>query len=183
MSRGRKPYLGPSEAQANAEALERRGRTFADPSDASFSVAWDYHQRKPRDLADAADIIRRAYAEEVPVRLHEHDAGDDGTPRMHPAAESYIFGWAEAGYDPDKPLTDFYRTPFKAALARLYRKNPHRGSLVFRVAVGGESPIAAAVAMGILPWGARDVAERTLFGFCESMSDIKVTLAKEVEAA
>src|SRR6478672_2673864 len=95
-----RPYIGPSEAQANAETLERRGRTYADPNTASIRINWHWEKRQPRSLRDAADMLRRAYADEVPTRLHERDLADDGTPKMTPAAEGFIFGHEAAGTEP-----------------------------------------------------------------------------------
>ena len=93
MSRDR-PYIGISEAQsrANAEMLANRGRTYADRNAASLSVSWDWHKRQPRDLRDAVRFVRQAYADEVPAKLHNGELADDGTPRMTPQAEGYIFG-------------------------------------------------------------------------------------------
>jgi hypothetical protein len=90
----RKPYIGPSDAQANAEALARRGLPYSAASGASFRVQWDWHRREPRDLREAVRMVRKAYADEVPTKLHDGpDAiGPDGTPRMTARAEGYIFG-------------------------------------------------------------------------------------------
>jgi hypothetical protein len=145
-----KSYAGPSEAQSNADALARRGRTYADANAASWSLSMDYHKRQPRDLRDAVRMCRRAYADEIPTRMHNQDLADDGTPRMTPQAEAFIFGsptWTDAGRSEacscGKPERDvrgivmaihardcpalgnhaeaFYLTPFRATLATMER--------------------------------------------------------------
>ena len=122
-----KPYIGPSEAQSNADALARRDSTWSGPSEQSFRVQWDVHRREPVDLHEAVDRVRRAYADEVPDKLHDGpDAiGDDGTPRMTAKAVGYIFGNPQAddaGRDPEtgqRDLSGWHYTPFRAELARL----------------------------------------------------------------
>ena len=83
---------GISEAQSNALALERRGRTYADANAASITLSWDWRKREPRDLREAVRMVRQAYADEVPAKMHNSELADDGTPRMTPQAEGYIFG-------------------------------------------------------------------------------------------
>jgi hypothetical protein len=63
----------------------------------SFRTRWDYHRREPQDLREAVRMVRRAYADEVPPKLHEgYDSiGPDGTPKMTAKAEGYIFGSAQ----------------------------------------------------------------------------------------
>jgi hypothetical protein len=93
----RRPYQGISDAQANAEALARRGSPYTAASGASFSVNWDWHRREPENLREAVRMVRRAYADEVPTKLHDGDElADDGTPKMTAKAEGYIFGRDDA---------------------------------------------------------------------------------------
>lgn len=141
---------GISDAQANAEALANRGRTYADPNAASFRISWDANRRAPRDLRHAEHLCRSAYRDEVPTKIHEAGLADDGTPKMTAKFEAYIFGdatWTDAGRssscDCGKPLRDvrgimlpihdrscpaltnhaesFYLTPFRARLAEMER--------------------------------------------------------------
>jgi len=90
-----------SDAQANAEALANRGRTYADRNAASLRFSWDPSKRGPRDLRHACELVRRAYRDEVPYQLHERDGlADDGSPKMTGDAETFIFGdpsWTDAG--------------------------------------------------------------------------------------
>lgn len=177
-----KRYRGISDAQANAEALDRRERTYSEASGVSFRLNWDWHNREPRDLREAVRMVRAAYADEVPAKLHGGDLADDGTPKMTPQAEGYIFGSPHAGYDQERPALDFYRTPFRAALAHLERSNKHRGAIVSHVTIGSLSPVEAAMREGVPGWCAKEVAESTLRAFLRNLSDVKVHLPRE-EAA
>ncbi len=96
----RDPYIGLSEAQS--QALARRDSTYTEASGQSFTVAWNYHNREPKDLREAVRMVRQAYADEVPTRLHEgYDSiGEGGTPKMDVRAEGYIFGRDDAGEAP-----------------------------------------------------------------------------------
>ncbi len=188
----RDPYIGPSEAQA--EALARRDSSYSAASSVSVSVQWDVHRRTAdMDLRELVHAVRQAYADEVPTRLHEgYDSiGEGGTPKMHPAAEAYLFGRDDAGSerrDPETgpPALDYFRTPFRAAIASMSRGDRTRvedAALAYRVAVVGMTPIAAAIAGGApYYWAGRD-AEAALRSFMERLSDLKVTLHREAQSA
>jgi hypothetical protein len=184
----RKYNRGISEAQSNALALERRGMPYTAASGQSFTVAWNYHNREPKDLREAVRMARAAYADEVPGRMHNRDLADDGTPKMTPQAEGYIFGSDTSGEtrpvegDP-APVLDFYRTPFRAALENLRRSSPKRAAIVAHITIGSQEPGASAITEGVPPWCAKLVAEDTLRSFLRNLTDVKVHLPKEVEAA
>ena len=171
---------GISEAQANALALERRGRTYADPNAASLSVQWDWHRRQPRDLREAVRMVRQAYADEVPAKLHEGALADDGTPKMTNQAEGYIFGnptRTDAGHDLDPPLLSYYLTPFRATLAEMERGDPQskrRAAIVRHVTIGSQGPQEAAIAEKAHPFDAKLVAEDALRSFLRRLSDVRV---------
>lgn len=95
-------YRGKSDAQANAEALARRGLPYSAASGVSFSVRWDWHKRDPLDLRDAVRMARRAYSDEVPDKLHDGTLhlAPDGSPRMTANASRTIFG---SGTETDTP--------------------------------------------------------------------------------
>lgn len=188
----RKPYLGPSEAQANAEALARRERTYSAASEASFTVNWDWHRREPRDLREATRMVQRAYADEVPTKLHDHDIGPDGTPRMAAKAEGYIFGNPsadDAGKDPEtgqRDLMGYHYTPFRATLDRFEHGNEtdkHIAAIVSHVTIGGQGPKQAAIAEGIPSWAAGFVVEPALRAFLRSMTDLRLHPPREDIAA
>lgn len=178
-----------SDSQANAEALVRRDHSFTEASRVSVNVAWNVHNRVPTTLTEAVSMVRQAYADEVPTKLHEgYDSiGEGGTPKMAPRFEAYLDDDPRSGLSRKDPETgqrdaiDYFKTPFRAALAS-YETN--RAALVRAVAIGGFGPVQAASMVGVPPWCARLVAEDTLFGFLRNLTDVKVALAKrEPEAA
>src|SRR3954465_4000340 len=108
-------HRGLSDSQANAEALSRRETTYTLASEASVKAVWDFHHREPRGLTEAVNMIRTAYSDEVPMRLHEgyHSIGEGGTPKRDARAEGYIFGHDFAGEAPrdidgQVPALDYY---------------------------------------------------------------------------
>ena len=181
----RRPYIGPSDSQANAEALARRGAPYTHASEQSFRIAWDWHRREPTDLREAVRMVRKAHADEVPTRLHEgYDSiGPDGTPKMTTRAEGYIFGSEradDAGRDPEtgqRDLVGYYRSPFRARLAEMTTgdtASQKRAAIVSHVTIGAMGPQDAAVLEGVPPWCAKVVAEDAIRAFLRSMSDIRV---------
>ncbi len=178
-------------SEAQAEALVQRDRPYTSASEMSFTVAFDYHNREPKDLREATRMVRAAYADEVPMRLHEgpDSIGEGGTPKMDARAEGYLFGHDQAGHerpDPEtgeRPAMDYYRTPFRAALDHWQHKDPQLAAFVSHVALGGQGPIQAAMTEGAPRWCARDAAEGALRRFLRSLSDVKVDVAKRPEVA
>jgi hypothetical protein len=192
MSKQRRPYIGPSEAQsrANQEALARRSLPFAPENRTSVAMSYDFRRRLPRDLRDAVEQVRRAYADEVPAKLHSgQDLAPDGTPAMTSKAEAYIFGgetWTDAGRG-EHPLVSFYLTPFRATLSKMEHASAEstrkRAAIVKHVTIGGQKPEHAAESEGVPSWCSRDVAEQAILSFLRRMSDMKVDVANEVAAA
>jgi hypothetical protein len=178
-------YRGKSEAQANADALARRSMPYTEASGSSFLVAWDFHHRQPSDLREAVHMLRRAYADEVPTKLHEgYDSiGEGGTPKMTERAMGYIMGSPEASDgrpDPEtgeRPLISYYHTPFRATLARWLTgdsRSAVAGLVIQHVTVGQMAPIAAVILVGVPQWCARIVAWDVLSSFHRDMSDMKI---------
>ena len=142
---------GPSEAQSNAEALARRGRTYAPDFEATTAIAWDWRQRVGPNtpLRELVRLAQRACAEEIPTKLHSGtELAPDGTPAMTPKFEAYVMGgdsWTDAGpvrcncgtdkltvpglphaddcpANPlNRPAISYYQTPFRAALENASR--------------------------------------------------------------
>ena len=173
----------PSESQINADTLANRGRTYADSNAVSFRMSWDANRRVPRDLRDAVRLIRRAYQDEVPTKLHESGLADDGTPKMTAKAEAYIFGsptWTDAGKG-ETPLVSFYVTPFRATLDEMERHHAEsvrkRAAIVRHVTIGSQSPDQAAITEGVPAWCSRDVAFDALATFLRMLSDMRVNVA------
>ena len=173
-------YRGKSDSQANAEALANRGRTYADRNAASFRVSWDAGKRGPRDLRHAVELVRRAYRDEVPTKLHESGLADDGTPAMTAKAEAYIFGsatWTDAGKGEDA-LVSFYLTPFRARLLEMEQhaaeSTRKHAAIVRHVTIGGQTGEAAAICEGVPSWCSRLVAFEALATFLRGLSDVRV---------
>ena len=178
-----------SEAQSNAEALARRSAPWGSDNHATVSVAWDYRRREPTDLRDAVRQARRAYADEIPTKLHDGpDAiGPDGTPRFAARAEGYIFGSptsSDAKRDPETGEWDavsYYHAPFRATLERFRSGDACRqrqGRIVEHITIGQQGASAAATAEGAHPLDANHVAELALRQFLRSLSDMKVDLSR-----
>ena len=169
-----------SDAQLNADALARRESSFSTENRTSAGMAYDFRRRAPRDLRDAERIVRRAYGDEVPTRMHEHGLADDGTPAMTARAEAYIFGsdtWTDAGKG-DAPLTSYYLTPFRARLSEMEHHNAEstrkHAAIVKHVTIGGQSGEAAAQSEGVPSWCSRMVAFEALATFLRGLTDVKV---------
>lgn len=180
---------GISDAQANAEALANRGRTYADDNAASFRLSWDANRRPPRDLRHAVDLCRRAYRDEVPTKLHESGLADDGTPRMTAKFEAYIFGsptWTDAGKG-EQALVSFYLTPFRARLAEMESHSAEstrkHAAIVSHVTIGGQTGESAAIAEGVPEWCSRLVAFTALSSFLRGLTDVSTDVAKGSAAA
>lgn len=127
-------------------------------------------------------MVQRAYSEEVPPKLHkgpDNAEGLYGSPGFTPQAEGYIFGSPGANDDPDAGMS-YYRSPFRAALAGMARGHETErkyAAIVSHVAIGGQSPHAAAVAESVPRWCAVIVAEHALRAFLRGLSDVRVSEA------
>lgn len=180
-----KPYIGKSDAQANAEALHRRDHTYTEASSASFTVAWDWHNRQPQDLREAVRMVRQAYADEVPTKLHEgpDSIGDDGTPKMAARAMGYIFGspWADDAKRGEDPLITYLQAPFRALLADWQRHRPEYAKIVSHVAIGRMPPRMAAELESVPAYCSKIVATDALFSFLAKLTDIKVNAPRYVD--
>jgi len=216
MTKAYRRGISESQSAANAEALERRG-LHGDPAVAqahrmTVQINADYRRRQPRDLREAVRLVRRAYADEVPAKLHDGNLSDDGTPRWTNQATSYIFGNAqqtdagrpkctcaesrllipgphagECPADPDnRPLISYYVTPFRAALDTMAHgglQAQKHAAIVSHITIGSQDAVPAAIAEGVPEWCAYSVAEHVLRDFLRRLSDLKVSVPKEQSAA
>lgn len=170
-----------SDAQANAEALARRDAPDIERNRTSAGMAYDFRRRQtPRDLRHAVSLVRRAYRDEVPTKLHEHGLADDGTPAMTPQTEAYIFGsptWTDAGKG-ETPIVSYFLTPFRATLDQMERhpaeSTRRRAAIVRHVTIGSQEPDQAALTEGVPSWCSRLVAWDALTTFLRCLSDVKV---------
>ena len=180
-------YHGKSDSQANADALERRAAPFAPENRTSAGMAYDWRRRQaPRDLRDAVRLVRKAYQDEVPTKLHESGLADDGTPAMTAKAEAYIFGsatWTDAGKG-ESPLVSYFLTPFRATLDGMERhpseSTRKRAAIVRHVTIGSQAPEQAALIEGVPSWCSRLVAFDALTTFLRCLSDVKVNVTEAV---
>ena len=176
-----------SEAQANAEALARRSATYADEHARSWEVRFNRPSHERRTLRDTIRDLRRAYADEVPTRMHVHDVDGGGTPAMSPEFKAYLMGSEFATDRRDEGTTEVYTTPFRAALAAMARASDegtrHRASIAGHVVVAGMGPVEAALAEGVPDWCAKDVAEKALTVFARRLSDVRLELGRREETA
>jgi len=182
-----------SDSQANAEALARRSAPYTAAHEASYRVAWDFTRREPDNLRDAVRACRRAYADEVPDKLHDSAIGDDGAPRMNARAVGYIFGSAQsddASRDPltgERDLVGWHFSPFRAALDRMaHGSDTERvyAVIVTKVTIGGQGPREAALDAGVMPVClAKSNALMAMRAFLRSMTDIRVHVAHVNEDA
>lgn len=168
-----------SEAQANADALIRRGTPYVTDHQATTARLWDWQRRSPRNLREAVRVIRQAYADEVPGRMTEgYDSiGEDGTPRFAPQAEAYIFGREDSTTGQKGDVLAFYRTPFRATLAHMERgaePEQKRAAIVRHVTIGSRGPKEAAIAEGVPDWCAGTVAEQAIRAFIARLSDVRI---------
>lgn len=179
-------YKGPSEAQANAEALARRDTPYTAASGQSFRTKWDWRQREPETLREAVRAIRQAYADEVPPKLHEgYDSiGEGGTPKMTARAEGYLFGSptsddasrdAETG---ERDAVGYYHSPFRARLADMSRGNETDrkvAAIVAHIAIGGQGVKQAAITEGVPSWLATEGTLLVLLGgFLRGLSALTI---------
>lgn len=168
--------LHKSDAQANAEALARRSATYADEHARSYEVRFDRARYRPRNMRDYVHQLRRAYADEVPSRIHVRETDAGGDPAWSPEFTRYLTG-SDGATDKDET----YRTPFRAALTSW--RDDHRRVIVGRIVLGGWDEKSAAIDAGVPEWCAHDVAFRSLEMFWNRLSDVRMDLARSETAA
>lgn len=170
-----------SDAQANAEAQ----RTYADEHARSWQVRMDRPSREPSSLRELVRDLRRAYADEMPTRMHTHDVDGGGTPAYAPEFARHLFGSAR-GTVADGSL-EVYLTPFAAALDGMHRAQDegtrHRAAIVVHVVLTGVGPIEAARMEDVPEWCAKDVATRALSVFWRRLCDVRLDLGRSTTAA
>jgi len=175
-----KSYRGISDSQANAEALARRSAPYTAASDASFRIKWGGQHREVDNLGDAVRVVRRAFADEIPEKMHDGLSylADDGTPRMNARAVGYIFGEPDSDDAGPDDLMGYHFTPVRAQLYRMAHGQPTErvyATIVAKITVGGQGPREAALAAGVLPEAiAKGVALMALRAFLRGLTDIKL---------
>lgn len=174
-----------SDAQANAEALARRSATYADEHAVSWDVKFD--RRPPDNLRELVHTLRRAYADEVPTRLHTADVDGGGTPAFAPEFARYLFGSDFATDQADEGASEVYLTPFRRCLAAMDAAGDEatrrRAYIVAHVTVGDSGPVEAAMIEGVPEWCAKLVAQDALSVFWRRLSDVRLDLRHTESAA
>jgi hypothetical protein len=177
-----------SDSQANAEALDRRSRTYADEHAASWQVRFN---APTHELSTKALLARLedALAAETPVKLHEGPDHIDGggTPAMTNAFLSHLDSRPNSTVGkPDREaiLVGTYRRPMAAAIESMLRCNGKVawwGRIVERVLYGGEPPVVAAIAEGSHQHEAARTANEALSEALRRWTPDKMNLRRERE--
>jgi len=185
-------YRTLSDSQANAEALARRSSPYSAASETSFRIQWTNKHREVDNLGDAVRVVRRAYADEVPDKLHDSAIGEDGTPRMNARAVGYIFGDPrsdDAGKDPEtgeRDMMGYHFTPFRACLATMQHGSDQQrvyAAIVSSITIGGQGPREAALSAGVKPEAmAKGVALMALRSFLRSLTDVRLHIREGADA-
>lgn len=159
--------IGPSDAQANAEALARRDGPYMAENRATTRRAFDWRNREPRDLREAVRLARAAYSDDVPEQMAEGSDtyNADGSPRFAHQAYEAIF----EGSGPFRSLL--------SCLSRGEESERRRAAIVSHVTIGSQGPSLAAIAEGVPPWCALLVAEDALRGFLRQLSSQRAAAA------
>lgn len=194
----KRPYVGPSEAQINAEALARRSATFADDHAKSWETRFGGRDRPMTTKALVASLASML-AEEVPTKLHEapDHIGEGGVPVMTAAFQAYLDGNAMATVNRD-PKTDSqgrelrpvivgeFVKPVQAAIEGMKRcegRTAWWGRIAERVVMSSERPVLAALAEGSHQYEAIRTANEALSELYRRVTPDKMALARSETAA
>ena len=174
MSKNRRPYVGPSEAQSAALAMRDAPYTEANRT----SYVWTMQRTDPpADLRTVVYQLRKAYADEVPTRIHVHETDAGGDPAWSPEFTRYLTGSDMAVDRKDDGTTEVYTTPFRAALSGM--SGIMRPRIVERVVVAGLGPGDAAKAEGVPDEVAMIVADSILRTFWRRLSAVRLDMRPE----
>jgi hypothetical protein len=181
---------GKSDSQANAEALARRTRTYADEHATSWQVRFGTpaHELSTRALLAR---LEENLAAETPVKLHEgpDHIDEGGVPAMTNAFLSHLDSRPNSTVGkPDREaiITGTYRRPMAAAVESMTRcqgKVAWWGRIVVRVLYQGEQPVQAAIAEGSHQYEAARTANEALAEALRRWTPDKMNLAKRDRAA
>lgn len=172
-----KPYIGPSEAQSRA----LRDAPYTEAHRNSYTLKMERTTApRPREIVH---ILRKAYRDEVPTRIHSRDTDAGGDPAWSPEFTRYLTG-SDFATDHDD---DTYQTPFRACFAAMARSahegTRRRAAIVFRIVVAGSDPAEAAMIEGAPEWDASASAGRALELFWYRLSDVRLDLRRTETAA
>jgi len=167
-----------SESQSMADA-HARSWTFA------------FQRRQPDTLRELVIVLRRAYADEVPSRLHKgYDNVDGGgTPAFSGEFAAFLYGSPFAVDHHDEGTTEVYLSPMRAALVSMTRSHEEAtrqmGTIAAHVCIGGANPVDAAESvLGEVPqWALRASAHRALDIFWRRCSSVRLDLGGTITSA
>lgn len=169
--------IGKSEAQSIAEA---RSRTYADDHALSITVKFDRPSHEPRSLREYVRTLRKAYADEVPTRLHSHETDEGGDPAWSPEFTRYLTGSDFTTDRADVGATEVYVTPFRACMAAMTRSSDEatrrRAAIIRHSVMGDSGPVEAAMIEGVPEWCAKIVAREAHAVFWRRLSDVRLDL-------
>ncbi len=177
-----------SDSQANAEALDRRSRAYADEHAESWQVRFGPPVAELSTRALVARLLENLEAE-TPMKLHEGpdhiDAG--GVPAMTHAFEAHldsrpnsVMGKPEA----ESIMVGTYRRPMAAAVDSMLRSHGRQrwwGLIVKRVLYQSESPVQAAINEGSHPYEAARTANEALAEALRRWTPDKMNLRRSVD--
>jgi hypothetical protein len=170
-------------SEAQSRALYDRPYTEAHRN----SYALKMERTKPPRPRELLHLLRKAYADEVPSRLHVHDTDAGGDPAWSPEFTRYLTGSDFATDTRDPGSVEVYTDPFRACMAGM-QQSPHEGTrrraaIVFRAVVAGEDLVTAAMCEGAPEWDAPACGARALELFWVRLSDIRLDLRRTETAA
>lgn len=194
----RKYHRGISEAQANALALERRGRTYADENAKSWEIRFGQRDR-PMSTKALVTQLAILLAEEVPTKLHEgpDKIDEGGVPAMTGAFEAYLESSAMSvtyrepkvdsqGRELRPVMVGTFRKPVQAAIEGMKRcggRTAWWGRIAERVVIGSEAPVSAARSEGSHEFEAVRTANEALSELYRRVTPDKMDLARTRSAA
>ena len=179
--------MGLSDAQANAEALDRRSRTYAD----EHATSWQTRFSPPtHELSTRALLVRlmENLEAETPMKLHEGPDHIDpgGVPAMTAAFVAHLDSRPNSTQgkpDVEAIIVGTYRRPMAAAIDSMLKakgKQAWWGRIVARVLYAGEVPVEAAKAEGSHEYEAARTANEALSEALRRWTPDKMNLRKPV---
>lgn len=141
----------------------------------------------PDTLRELVHDLRKAYADEVPTRLHSHDTDAGGDPAWSPEFTRYLTGSDFSTDRRDEGTTEVYLTPFRACMAGMERSSDEstrrRAAIVGHVTFGNFGPVESAMMEGVPEWCAKIVARDAHSVFWRRLSDVRLDLRQKEPAA
>lgn len=172
-------------SEAQSTALYQRETPYTEAHRNSWSLKMQRTRPpRPRELLH---LLRQAYADEVPARIHSHDTDGGGDPAWSPEFTRYLTGSDFSTDRNDVGTTEVYATPFRACMASMSRSahegTRRRAAIVFRAVVAGDDLSTAAMIEGSPEWDAPACGARALELFWTRLSDIRLDLRQTETAA